>query len=86
VKHYSDKELAKILDRKLFHLIGDTADEVGLECYVVGGFVRDLFLQRQSNDIDVVTVGSGIALAEALKISWAGERTSLFSAISARHS
>jgi len=67
VKHYSDKELAKILDRKLFHLIGDTADEVGLECYVVGGFVRDLFLQRQSNDIDVVTVGSGIALAEALK-------------------
>ena len=42
------------------------ADELGMECYVVGGYVRDIFLQRPSKDIDVVVVGSGIAMAEAL--------------------
>ena len=51
----------------MFHLIGDVADEMGVECYVVGGFVRDIFLERPSNDIDVVVVGSGIKVAEALK-------------------
>ena len=38
-----------------------------MECYVVGGYVRDLFLERPSNDIDVVVVGSGIEVASALK-------------------
>ena len=38
-----------------------------MECYVVGGYVRDIFLERPSNDIDVVVVGSGIAVAQALK-------------------
>ena len=50
----------------MFHRIGETADELGLECYVVGGYVRDLYLQRPSVDVDVVVVGSGIAMAEAL--------------------
>ena len=67
VKLYSDQALAKILDKEMFHLIGDVADEMGVECYVVGGFVRDIFLERPSNDIDVVVVGSGIKVAEALK-------------------
>ena len=40
---------------------------MGLECYVVGGFVRDLFLERPSKDIDVVVVGSGIRMAQALR-------------------
>ena len=40
---------------------------MGVECYVVGGFVRDIFLERPSNDIDVVVVGSGIEVAKALK-------------------
>ncbi|MCD8319042.1 MAG: CCA tRNA nucleotidyltransferase, partial [Paraprevotella sp.] len=44
----------------------DVADRLGMECYVVGGYVRDLFLERPSKDIDVVTVGSGIKLARAL--------------------
>ena len=57
VKLYSDQALAKILDKEIFHLIGDVADEMGVECYVVGGFVRDIFLERPSNDIDVVVVG-----------------------------
>lgn len=64
MKLYTDEELSHILDRKMFHLIGDTADELGMECYVVGGFVRDLFLQRPSKDVDVVVVGSGIELAK----------------------
>ena len=51
----------------MFHLIGDVADKMGVECYVVGGFVRDIFLERPSNDIDVVVVGSGIEVATALK-------------------
>jgi putative nucleotidyltransferase with HDIG domain len=56
-----------LIDTPLLHRIGETADAMGLECYVVGGYVRDIFLERPSNDIDVVVVGSGIALAEELK-------------------
>ncbi len=47
-------------------LVGDVADSLGLECYVVGGFVRDIFLGRPSKDIDFVAVGSGIDLARAV--------------------
>lgn len=67
MKLYTDAELAQILDKDIFHLIGDTADELNLDCYVVGGYVRDLFLERPSNDIDVVVVGSGIQVANALR-------------------
>lgn len=64
---FSNAELAKILDQKIFRLIADTADELSMDCYVVGGYVRDLFLERPSNDIDVVVIGSGIAVAERLQ-------------------
>ena len=64
---YSDAQLAEILDKDIFHLISDSADELGVECYVVGGFVRDIFLERPSKDIDVVVVGSGIDVASRLK-------------------
>ena len=57
MKLYSDEELAEILDQEMFHRIGDAADKLGVECYVVGGYVRDIFLERPSNDIDVVVVG-----------------------------
>lgn len=67
MKLYSDAELAQILDKDIFHKISSVADRLGLECYVVGGYVRDLFLERPSNDIDVVVVGSGISVAEGLK-------------------
>ena len=59
-------DLKERLNAPIFHHISETADELGLECYVVGGYVRDLFLQRPSKDIDVVVVGSGITIAEAL--------------------
>ena len=67
MKLYTDEELAAILDQELFHQISEAADRLGVECYVVGGYVRDIFLERPSNDIDVVVVGSGIAVAEELK-------------------
>jgi len=67
MKLYSDEELAEILDQDIFHQISEAADRLGLECYVVGGYVRDIFLERPSNDIDVVVVGSGISVAQELK-------------------
>ena len=53
----------KIQDR-IFGIISEAADELQVEAYVIGGYVRDIFLKRPSKDIDVVTVGSGIALAK----------------------
>ena len=67
MKLYSDEELAEILDQPIFHQISEAADHLGVECYVVGGYVRDIFLERPSNDIDVVVVGSGIEVAKELK-------------------
>lgn len=67
MKIYTDEELAQILDKKIFRQISAAADRLGVECYVVGGYVRDIFLQRPSNDIDVVVVGSGISVAAELK-------------------
>ncbi|MBR1878253.1 MAG: HD domain-containing protein [Paludibacteraceae bacterium] len=64
------------IDTPELRLVGQLADEMGLECYVVGGWVRDLFLHRPSNDIDVVVVGSGIAMAEAVA-KRLGKRTHL---------
>ena len=60
------EELKQHFSDDIFKRISETADELGLECYVVGGYVRDIFLQRPSKDIDVVVVGSGIEMAEAL--------------------
>ena len=54
--------LANPVFRKLSRIV----DEMGVEAYVVGGYVRDYYLRRPSTDIDVVVVGSGIDVAEAL--------------------
>ncbi|MDE6716179.1 MAG: CCA tRNA nucleotidyltransferase [Muribaculaceae bacterium] len=62
--------------RHVFSQVGAVADSIGQECYVVGGYVRDIFLNRPSKDIDFVTVGSGIRLAEQLAATM-GEGTSL---------
>lgn len=60
------EELKQHFEDSIFKRISETADQLGVECYVVGGYVRDIFLQRPSKDIDVVVVGSGIGVAEAL--------------------
>ena len=67
MKLYSDAALAQLLNQDIFHQISLVADTLGVECYVVGGYVRDIFLERPSDDIDVVVVGSGIRVAEELK-------------------
>lgn len=54
------------LGRSAFRLVGGCADSLGREVYVVGGYVRDIFLGRPSDDIDFVTVGSGIELATSV--------------------
>lgn len=56
--------LKEDLKNPVFKTVGNIADSIGREVYTVGGFVRDIFLQRQSKDYDFVTVGSGIELAE----------------------
>jgi len=66
MKFLSDADLARLLNKDIFHRISSAADSLNLECYVVGGYVRDLFLERTSPDIDIVVVGSGIKVANAL--------------------
>ncbi len=60
------EELKEYFSDEIFTAISETAEDLGLECYAVGGYVRDIFLKRPSKDIDVVVVGSGIAMAQAL--------------------
>ena len=54
------------IETPVLKMVGEEADRLNLECYVIGGWVRDLFLHRPSDDIDVVVVGSGIQLAETV--------------------
>ena len=70
--------MKKYLNHKIFAMISEVADELNVECYVIGGFVRDLFLQRKSEDIDVVVIGSGIELAEKLSKRIKGSKLSVF--------
>ena len=56
----------KQIENPVLRMVGEEADRLGLECYVIGGWVRDLFLHRPSDDIDIVVVGSGILLAETV--------------------
>ena len=60
----SMENLAKELRHPIFRTVSQTAEKLGLDCYVIGGFVRDLLLKRPCTDIDIVAVGSGIGLAD----------------------
>lgn len=71
-----EERISKHLSQKVFHVVGNVADDMKRECYVVGGYVRDIMLERHSKDIDFVTVGSGIEVAERVAKSL-GPRTSL---------
>ncbi len=63
---YYENELKvkEYINHKIFRVIANTASEMAVEAYVIGGFVRDALLHRQQKDIDVVVVGSGIELAK----------------------
>ena len=60
------QKIAEHVKLPVMKLVGEVADELHRECYVVGGYVRDIFLERPSNDMDFVTVGSGIEVAKAV--------------------
>ena len=59
-------KVTEYLDAPVFRLVSGTARELGLRAFVIGGYVRDCFLGRPNNDIDIVVEGSGIQLAEAV--------------------
>ena len=61
--YISKEELLEHISSKPFRIASEAADELGLEAYVIGGYVRDIYLNRPSKDIDIVAVGSGIELA-----------------------
>lgn len=62
----SKENILEHMSHPVFKLVGEVADSLHRECYVVGGYVRDIFLERKSKDIDFVTVGSGIEVAKAV--------------------
>jgi poly(A) polymerase len=64
--YISKEEIIEHLNTPVFQIISVVADELGPETYLIGGYVRDLFLSRPSKDMDIVTVGSGIQLAKAV--------------------
>ena len=61
-----EQVIEKVKAQDIFHTIGETADSLGYPCYLIGGYVRDLFLNRPTNDVDVMVVGNGIETARAL--------------------
>ncbi|MDD2328145.1 MAG: HD domain-containing protein [bacterium] len=62
----SQDEIQAYIDTPILRLISQTADEMQMECFIIGGYVRDFFLYRPSKDIDVVAIGKGTDLAEAV--------------------
>ena len=64
MQRLTQPQIKEKLAGEVFRRLTETADGLGMECYLVGGYVRDLFLERPTNDIDVVVVGSGIRMAE----------------------
>ena len=62
--------MQSFLEREIFRIVGDVAAEKGVKAFVIGGYVRDFFLGRPCNDIDIVVEGSGIEFARAV-----GEKT-----------
>lgn len=78
--------IEKILKNKYLSLVGKCADKLGYETCVVGGFVRDLILNKQSNDLDFVCVGSGIKLAQEVQVALGnGAKLDIFESYGTAH-
>jgi poly(A) polymerase len=76
----------KLPDHRIFTVIAEVAAKLNVPAYVIGGFVRDLVLKRPSKDIDVVCVGNGIALAEAVSRALPGKpRVTVFKNFGTAH-
>ena len=70
--------LAQSLQHPVFRIVGQAGDEMKVPVFVVGGFVRDIILNRPSKDIDFVCVGSGIDLARRVSKKAGGAHVSIF--------
>ncbi|MFT7230198.1 MAG: poly(A) polymerase [Bacteroidia bacterium] len=70
--------LQKELTHAIFNIVSEESKKLGFQTFVIGGFVRDIYLKRESKDVDFVTVGSGIALAEAVKKRMKGSHLNIF--------
>jgi len=57
------KNLQVFLDKDIFKIIAEAAEDLGVDAYVIGGYVRDRIMKRETGDIDIVAIGSGIELA-----------------------
>src|SRR5258706_1916720 len=66
------------LSHKVFGIVSQESEKAGCEAYVVGGYVRDIFLNRDSKDIDIVVTGSGINMAEAVAARWGNVQVNVF--------
>lgn len=66
--------LSKHINNKFFRLITEASSELNYQSFVIGGFVRDILLERPSDDIDVVTIGSGIELAKKVASKIPGKK------------
>lgn len=78
MKLLENKDLAKAVSGSIFKTVSECAFELGHEVYVVGGYVRDLFLERTSKDIDFVVAGSGVELAELVAKKLKTKQLSVF--------
>jgi poly(A) polymerase len=72
------EEIKEIIDQPIYQTIGKAADEFGAKAYIIGGFVRDLILERPSKDMDIVVEGSGIEFAQFLSKKLDGTKVSFF--------
>ncbi len=64
--------MKKHLDNPVFSVVSETAAELRIHAYVIGGFVRDIFLGKESKDIDIVAIGDGIELANKVSLKSIG--------------
>jgi len=60
-------EIQKYLNSKIFKIISQSAEELNMQAFVIGGYVRDYYLNRPSSDIDVVVLGSGLEMAQMVQ-------------------
>ena len=67
-------DFTKHIESPIFKVIAQASRQLGYRSYVIGGYVRDILLRRPSNDIDVVTVGSGITLAKKVAAMLPGKK------------
>ena len=72
------KKIQKVIHDKVFRIVAECGEELGKPVFVIGGYVRDVILERPSKDIDFVIAGSGIALAELVAKKLKATKVSFF--------